>query len=864
MLDAGFAPQATRAADYQPPAFRIPTTELIFDLDPERTRITSRLVIERVSQGPLVLDGDEIELVSLSLNGKQWTDYQLNDGRLHIQTSDDRFTLEVVTQFNPSANTKLMGLYVSGGNFCTQCEAEGFRRMTYYLDRPDVLSRYHVTLRADKSQYPVLLSNGNLVSTCDLPVGRHEAVWDDPHPKPCYLFAAVAGNLKAHADRFKTQSGRDVALNIWVDAADLDRCAHAMESLKRSMAWDEHRYGREYDLDVFNIVAVSDFNFGAMENKGLNVFNSKYVLAKPQTATDFDYDAVESVIAHEYFHNWTGNRVTCRDWFQLSLKEGLTVFRDQDYSADQGSAALKRIDDVRALRASQFPEDAGPLAHPVRPESYIEISNFYTSTVYSKGAEVIRMMEVLLGRDGFRAGMDLYFERHDGQAVTCEDFIRAMEDATGKDLAQFRLWYSQAGTPRLDVQLAYDAPTKTAHLHFKQTLPDTPGQHNKNPMHIPVRVRFFDAISGKPLGPERLIELRAAEESIAFSDIGDEPIPSLLRGFSAPVLLQCPISRDHLAILSAHDDDAFSRYESLQKLAIEDMRGHIDARTPQSAISVDPRLTHAIERTLRDPDLDPALIAEAVVLPSEAYLGEQMPVVDVEAIHRVRQAFRVHLTQTLRPLWRDIYHRLSDRDYEFSPPAKARRRLKNIALQYLLADDDHEASALCFLQFADATNMTDQIAALTALMNSNAVERTEALDRFYAQWHQDPLVLDKWFTLQALSTRPDTLPRVMQLTEHPDFHAANPNRLRALVGAFSANQIRFHAADGAGYRYLADQVLRVDRINPQSAARLIAPLGRWRRFDSLRSTAMRSALERIGNTPNLSKDVFEMTSKSLV
>jgi aminopeptidase N len=864
MLDAmalAAAPEPIKLRDYAPPPVTVRHIDLLFDLREHATDVVSRIALTAPTDLRLELDGQCVNLISVKVDGQLLSanDYSLNADSLQLPLAAGDHQLEIATQLNPVANTQLMGLYMSGGNFCTQCEAQGFRRITYMLDRPDVMATYRVTLRADKAKYPVLLANGNPVSARDLPDGRNEAVWDDPHPKPSYLFAVVAGNLKAVSDQFVTASGRKVDLHIWVAEADLDRCDHAMAALKRSMTWDEERYGREYDLDVFNIVAVGDFNFGAMENKGLNIFNSRYVLAKAETATDADFDAVEGVIAHEYFHNWTGNRITCRDWFQLSLKEGLTVFRDQQFSADMGSHAVKRIEDVRGLRAIQFPEDAGPLAHPVRPESYLEISNFYTATIYNKGAEVIRMMHTLLGAAKFRAGMDLYFARHDGQAVTCEDFVKAMEDASGVDLGQFRLWYSQAGTPRVSVSVEQERDTVT--LRFKQAVPDTPGQSGKAPMHIPLRAALLGADSGAVLVPDHIIELREAEESRVYSGVKERVVPSLLRSFSAPVVLDVATGRDDLAFLSAHDDDPFNRYEALQRLALDLILEQVAKRS--EPVSVDPLLVRAIENTLADDTLDPALVADAVVLPSEPYIGDQLGTVDVDGIHRVRQAFRKAIGSQLRQRWWDVYHANSDAAYAFTGPAKARRRLKNVALQYLMAEDDHEAAAACYLHFADATNMTDSIAALTALASSNVVEREAALAAFYQRCAGDALVLDKWFTLQALSFRTDTLQAVRALAKHRDFSQTNPNRLRALVGAFSANQVRFHAADGAGYVFLADQVLATDSINAQTAARLVAPLGRWRRFDPGRAALMKAQLERIVAVNGLSKDVFEMVSKSL-
>lgn len=848
-----------RRADYTPPPFLIPQVHLRVDLDETATAIEARLTIARNGdhKQPIQLDRDACDITAIQLDGAAVPlgSVHISDTQVTIPFSGERCTLTIETRLNPAANVRLMGLYMSGGSFCTQCEAEGFRRIIPFLDRPDVMSRYTVELRADQARFPVLLANGNPVSATALADGRHSAVWDDPHPKPAYLFALVAGDLKAHRASFRTASGRDVALAIWVHEADLPRCAHAMQALIKAMRWDEETFGREYDLDQFNIVAVADFNFGAMENKGLNIFNSKYILADAATATDADFDAVEAVVAHEYFHNWTGNRVTCRDWFQLSLKEGLTVYRDQEFSADMGSRGVKRIDDVRLLRTVQFQEDAGPLAHPVRPDSYQEISNFYTTTIYNKGAEVIRMMAALLGASGFRKGMDLYFKRHDGQAVTCDDFVQAMEDATGVDLGQFRLWYGTAGTPV--VTITPDARG----LGFTQAIA---GQPESRPMVIPLRLAWFDRHAGGRLDEERLILLDQASLHLPRGSLPASAVPSLLRGFSAPVILHYPYSREELAFLCAYDDDAFARWEAMQCLALDLMQEQIGIAGAGGTVQVSPLLIQAIERTLAQTEADPALIAEAVVLPSESYIGDQIGgIIDVDAIHQVRQAFRQAISDALYPRWLEVYHANTDAAYAFTPAAKARRRLKNIALQYLMARDEHEAVALCALHYFDADNMTDAIAALTALASSNAIERQTALDHFHARWQGNALVIDKWFTLQALSYRPDTLAAVQALTRHADFTLANPNRLRSLINAFTGNQVRFHDISGEGYRFIADHVLAVDRLNPQAAARLIAPLGRWRRFDQSRAGRMRQQLERILNSSSLSRDVQEMAAKSL-
>ncbi|HEY0085323.1 MAG TPA: aminopeptidase N, partial [Allosphingosinicella sp.] len=707
----------------------------------------------------------------------------------------------------------------------------------------------------DKAAYPVLLSNGDPIAQGEADGGRHWAEWHDPFPKPCYLFALVAGDLVANRDRFTTRSGREVALGIWVREADLPKTQHAMDALKASMKWDEDAYGREYDLAVFNIVAVADFNFGAMENKGLNIFNSRYILADAETATDGDFDAVAGVVAHEYFHNWSGNRITCRDWFQLSLKEGFTVFRDQQFSSFMGSEAVKRIEDVRILRAAQFPEDGGPLAHPVRPESYIEISNFYTATVYNKGAELIRMMHTMLGAERFRAGTDLYFERHDGEAATCEDFVRSMEEGGGIDLTRFRLWYAQAGTPRVTAALAHEGGR--ALLHLTQKVPATPGQPEKQPMPIPLRLALFDERSGAKL-EERLVLLDEREAEIAFEAVAERPILSINRGFSAPVILETDRSVADLAFLSAHDDDPFARYEATQQLMLNTLIEAVAGNAPDHQAVVE-----AVRETLADEALDPAFVAEAVLLPSEAFLGDHMLVVDPEAIRAARDALRRRLAEALEPQWRAAYFANAANRFEYSPAAKGARRLRTVALNYLMAADAPDAPALAMRQYEDADNMTDRQGALGALANSDAPERQAALAAFYERYRGDALVLDKWFTVQAVSTREDALEQVEALAAHPDFTLTNPNRMRALVGAFASNQRAFHDPSGRGYRFLADTILKVDSLNPQTAARLVPALGRWRRFDEARQALMRAELERIAATPGLSKDVLEQASKSL-
>jgi len=859
--DAPATPLVIRREDYRPPLWLVPETRLTFDLDPQATRVTARLSVTRAGghDRPLRLDGDGLTPLAVSVDGVPLApaDWRMEGGTLIIALPGDAHVVETQVEIAPAANTQLMGLYASGGLLCTQCEPEGFRRITFFPDRPDVLSRYDVLMRADKAAFPVLLANGDPVEQGDLEDGRHYARWVDPFPKPSYLFAMVAGDLACNADRFTTMSGREVALGIWVKAADLPRTGHAMAALRNSMAWDEKTYGREYDLDVFNIVAVADFNFGAMENKGLNIFNSRYILADPETATDPDYDAIESVVAHEYFHNWSGDRVTCRDWFQLSLKEGFTVYRDQSFSADMASAAVKRIEDVRVLRAAQFPEDGGPLAHPVRPESYIEISNFYTATVYNKGAELIRMMALLLGPERFRKGTDLYFDRHDGQAVTCEDFVKAMEDGGGIDLAQFRLWYSQAGTPRVGVRMAHDPASGAVTLSLTQAIPVTPGQDDKAPMAVPLKLALFDRASGAHAG-EELVLLTQAQAEIRREGFAQPPVLSINRGFSAPVIVEADQGPADLAFLAAHDDDPFSRYEALQQLMIHALLGHIAGGPLESGAIID-----SIRQTIADPALDRSFVAEAVRLPSEAYLGDQMLVVDPDAIHAAREALQGEIGRVLEPEWRALHADCARNGFSLSPDARAARKLRGIALGYVMASGAADGPALALDQFDRADNMTERHAALSILASRASGERDRAMAAFYARYADNALVIDKWFQTQALAFHPDTVEIVAALGRHRDFTLANPNRARALFGAFAANQWAFNRADGMGYRMVADAIIALDKLNPQTAARLVPPLGRWKRFDAARGALMRAELERIAATPQLSRDVLEQATKSL-
>ena len=876
-------PRPVRLDEYRPPEFLIDTVDLVFELGDSDTRVKSRLRIRRNPEGSdrksaLQLDGEELALVSLALDGEPLgaNRYRLPaEGGLILADVPDAFTLDIETRISPESNTALSGLYMSGGNFCTQCEPEGFRRITYFVDRPDVMARYTTTIVADKSCFPVLLSNGNPVEHGEMGDGRHWAKWVDPHPKPSYLFALVAGDLVAVPDRFTTRSGKEVALAIWVRRGDEDKCGHAMASLKKAMRWDEDVFGLEYDLDVFNIVAVSDFNMGAMENKGLNIFNTRYVLANPDTATDTDYQNIEAVIAHEYFHNWTGNRVTCRDWFQLSLKEGLTVFRDQEFSADQGSRAVRRIAEVRTLRAIQFPEDDGPLAHPVRPQSYIRIDNFYTPTVYNKGAELVRMIHTLIGKEGFRRGMDLYIRRHDNHAATIEDFVAAMQDAGGVDLGQFRRWYEQAGTPEITIEDRWDAAARSYELTAQQKVPPTPGQPDKLPMLIPLAIGLIGPEGGElPTRMEdeaasrigtRVLPLADLRQSFRFVDVPAPPVPSLLRGFSAPVKLK-DVPLERLKFLGVHDTEPFARWEAGQQVAtkilLDRIAGHQRGEAPAP---LDSDLIAAFRRILADADRDPAFAAEALSLPSEAFLADQLAVVDVDAIHAAREGARAAVGEALAAEFTAAYRDLAGAGpYSIDGRSIGRRALRNACLAYLAAADPATGAALAMVQFEAGQNMTDVLAALTVLVDLDRSERAIALARFYELWSHDDLVTDKWFALQARSSLPQTPDRVRELTRHPVFERKNPNRVRALVGTFAqANQLRFHDASGAGYRLLADEVIALDPLNPTTAARLVQALGSWRRHEPGRQAQMRRELERVLAAPDLSKNTYEMVSKSL-
>ncbi len=864
------APPVIRRADYRPPTWLVPEVALDFALGLDLVVVTATLSVRRNPDGAgpegdgagmIRLNGDGLVARLVKVDGVVRNDWRMDGDDLLIPLADDAHGIEIETAINPAANSQLMGLYASNAMLCTQCEAEGFRRIMFFPDRPDVLSIYRVRMSGDKAAFPVLLSNGNCIASGAGAGRSHWAEWHDPWPKPAYLFALVAGELVANADSFVTMSGRKVALNIWVRAGDQHRTHHAMRSLKAAMQWDEEAFGREYDLDLFNIVAVADFNMGAMENKGLNVFNTRYVLADPETATDGDYDGVEGVIGHEYFHNWSGNRVTCRDWFQLSLKEGFTVLRDQLFSADMGSAAVKRIEDVRVLRAAQFPEDSGPLAHPIRPDSYQEISNFYTATVYNKGAEVIRMMRTMAGADAFRRGTDLYFARHDGEAATCEQFVAAIEQGTGLDLGQFRLWYGQAGTPQVTARL--DHGDGVATLHLAQTVPPTPGQPDKAPMPLPLRLALFDRASGVHSG-EQLVVLDRAEASFAFAGWPTRPVLSLNRGFSAPVALKADTTPEDLVFLAARDDDPFARYEAMQALALRHLVAVVEGRLDAGAQAAgQAALGGALRAVLTDPKLDDLMRGELMVLPGEAYLAEQVALADPPAIRIAREGLKAWLGRELAGELGALHARARGVPFALDATAKGARKVKAQALVLLAAALPEQAATLAAAQYDAADNMTDRQAALMVLCGLDTPARAEKLAHFHAGFADNALVVDKWFSLQAGSLHAQVLAQVRGLAGHPDFTMANPNRVRALYMAFAANAGAFHAGDGAGYRLIGDVILRLDPLNPQTAARFVTPLGRWRRIEPARAALMKAELERIVAAPGLSKDTFEQVSKSL-
>jgi len=875
-------PQTIYLKDYTVPEYLIESVELTVILDELKTRVVSKLTIHKnpkskVDNAALVLHGENLELVSVAMDGiaLNETQYNQNTESLSIDNvpQEQVFVLAIENTVNPKSNTSLEGLYLSSTMLCTQCEAEGFRKITYFLDRPDVMTLFKTTLIGDKDKYPVLLSNGNKVAEGELKNNRHWVTWEDPFKKPCYLFALVAGQLECIEDTFTTMTGRDISLQIFVESHDIDKCDHAMQSLKNSMKWDEQSYGREYDLDLYMIVAVGHFNMGAMENKGLNVFNTKFVLARPDTATDSDYEHIEGVIGHEYFHNWTGNRITCRDWFQLSLKEGFTVFRDQQFTGDQTSQAVKRVEDVKLLRVRQFAEDAGPLSHPIRPEAYIEINNFYTLTVYEKGAEVVRMIHTLLGEEDFRKGSDLYFQRHDGQAVTCEDFVNAMESVSDIDLGLFRRWYSQAGTPVLEAIETYNQDDKTLTLILKQSCEATPGQETKEPLHIPVKLGLLAAdgsvakicIDGYE-ADEVILELIHQQQTFVFEQLDEKPVVSLLRGFSAPVVLKKQQGLKELAFLLSHDVDTFNRWDAGQKMSSQVIFGLIADIQQGKALQLNPLLVKAYANVIQQPWEDLSYFSLLLSLPAENYLAGQMDVVDVEAIHLAREFVKKTLAEQLQSQFQELYQcHHKDESGQFDAGSIGRRRIKNTCLSFLSALETAENYQLAENQFSLVNNMTDQLAALTVIVESNNPAKAQCLDSFYQQWSDEALVIDKWFTLQACSSADDTFTIVNSLLNHPAFELTNPNRVRSLLGAFSqANQLHFHAANGQGYQLLADQIIALNSINPQVASRMVSALTQWKRFDENRQKLMKNELERIISTADISKDVYEIASKSLL
>ncbi len=860
------APKTHFRKDYQAPSYWIDTVALEFDLEEDCTTVRSRIAFHRNAAGAaadLVLNGEELELVSVALDGRklQAAEYRVDATTLTLLNPPEKFTLECETRIHPEKNTTLEGLYKSAGNFCTQCEAHGFRRITYYLDRPDVMAIFTVTIRADGTKYPYLLSNGNRISERKLADGRTEVTWNDPFRKPCYLFALVGGNLERVQDHFVTKSGRQVGLEVYVNLGNGNRTAHAMESIKRSMKWDEERFGLEYDLDLFMLVAVDDFNFGAMENKGLNIFNSRLVLANPETATDADYESIEAVVGHEYFHNWSGNRVTCRDWFQLSLKEGLTVYRDSEFTADMTSRGVKRIGDVAMLRARQFPEDAGPMAHPIRPDSYIEINNFYTATVYEKGAEVIRMIATLLGREKFRQGIDLYFKRHDGQAVTCEDFVVAMEDASGVSLAQFRHWYAQAGTPRLSVTGEYDASQKRYALTVVQNTPATPGQPEKKPYHLPLSMALLDS-SGRELKAQ-VLNVTQPSETFVFEGVAEKPVPSLLREFSAPVYLDYPYSESELVFLMGKDSDSFARWEAGQKLSLAMAQNQIDARIEGGAADLSPAYIAAFGAILEDTRTDDGTRAELLTLPGQDYIEQlQKGPIHPDPIWHTLDSMQARIGVAHEKAFFAAYQARNDREtYRYDASSMGKRAFKNSALSYLCQGGRH--SELALAQLKGASNHTDEVAALNILSGVEGAVREEAMAHFYARWNKDLVIMNKWFAAQASSHVGDALARVEGLLRDPAFQMGNPNHVRSVVAVFAArNPLHFHRVDGGGYRFLADRVLELDTKNPNLAARLVSNFNQWKRYEPKRKELMHAELERMASR-KLSGGTGEIVGKAL-
>ncbi len=873
-------PRPVRLKDYRPPDWLIESVDLDVSLDPTATTVRAKLKLKpngARAPAPLMLDGEELKLRSLALDGEPLPEgsFLVTPERLTIAQPPNRpFELTIESVIDPTNNTQLMGLYRAGATYCTQCEAEGFRRITYFLDRPDVMAVYTTRIEADKSEAPVLLANGNLIAQGDVPgTGRHFAVWHDPFPKPCYLFALVGGELACVSDTFTTMSGRNVALRIYVEPGKEERSLYAMDSLKRAMRWDEEVFGREYDLDVFMIVAVSAFNMGAMENKGLNVFNDKYVLASPSTATDEDFARIEAIIAHEYFHNWTGDRITCRDWFQLCLKEGLTVFRDQEFSADQRSRAVERIGDVRSLRAHQFVEDAGPLAHPVRPELYHEINNFYTTTVYDKGGEVVRMIKALLGPDLFRKGMDLYFARHDGEAATVEQFIKCFADVSGQDFSQFMRWYTQAGTPDIVVAPHFDARAKTFRLDVTQTIPPTPGQPTKEPMVIPLSIGLVGrdgadlplVLDGHPLA-RGVLELKEPSHSFVFTGVAERPVPSLNRGFSAPIKLKLPIEPDDLRFLAAQDPDSFNRWQAVQTLAMALLTGNVSALRGGQSLREDRGLMTALAAILADERLEPAFIALTLTPPSEADIAREIGRdVDPDAVFAARKRLRAAIGERLGAGLAETYGRMTTPGpYRPDAAGAGRRALKNVCLDLMAATQANDAIARALAQYESADNMTDRMAALETLSQYDRPERAHALDDFYRRYADDPLIIDKWLSLQAVIPEPGTVERVRALTSHPAFSMANPNRIRSLIGVFAlANHTQFNRSDGAGYDFVADIVLALDPKNPQVAARIMGAFRSWRALEQGRRGRAEATLRRVAAAASLSRDVGDIVARSL-
>ncbi len=868
--------------DYRPPEYLIDKIDLHFDLKEDNTKVVSTMQIRRNTDiadenTPLVFDcgcsPENIDSIIAEDMVLLPHEYEIKEKSFILPKVPELFTLEITTVLNPEQNTSLEGLYKSGSTFCTQCEAEGFRKITCFPDRPDVMTRFSCIITADKGKYPVLLSNGNLIKKGDLSHGRHFVQWEDPFKKPSYLFALVAGDLVCIEDTFTTCSGRDIALKIYVEHENRNKCDHAMKSLKQAMEWDEKRFGREYDLDLYQIVAVNDFNMGAMENKGLNIFNSKYVLAEPETATDTDFLNIQGVIAHEYFHNWTGNRITLKNWFQLSLKEGLTVFRDQEFSSDMNSRGVKRISDVKKLKTFQFPEDSGPMAHPVRPESYIEMNNFYTTTVYNKGAELIRMIFQILGKQGFRKGMDLYFEKFDGQAITIENFIETMEEASEIDLSQFRLWYSQSGTPVVTIKREYDPKTKKLSVHLNQHINPDRNQKHKKPMHIPVKVGFISR-EGMDITEDiyrasgmhsHVLQFRKENQTFVFNDVPYGTIPSMFREFSAPVKIKNDLSMEETAFLMANDKDEFNRWDAAQQLFLQEIVSIVDMIQNKKILKVSDNLNAAFKKALTDMDADSALLAAILTLPGENEAAENFKIIDVDAVHGALLFLKHKFAENFSMEFREIIKRCSKGDpFDLSGKAMGDRTLKNLALSYLGSLGTDEIAEMIYHRFRHAATMTDEIASLSILCNMDSEFTKHALEEFYLKWKSDPLVIDKWFEVQAGSILPDTFGKVKKLVSHPDFSLKNPNRIRSLIGVFAAqNPFNFHRSDGEGYRFTADIIMTLDQTNPMIAARIVSAFNNWKRYDGKRREKMQKELGNIMALPSISTDVYEIVSRAL-